>query len=226
MAITRLTKRFKSGWDPGVPSPPPSVRRVERRPWLGASVWCPSESAAVAPRPRFGLGPLGPLLSGHVLRDGETVILIQKPSLWFILTVSWRVVVLAIAAVLAARFWLPQPSSYRTIEVMLLVLAMRLMVATLQWMGRLYILTDHRVIRLAGVLQPGIFDCSLRRVAEVRHVSRWSERLFRLGSIDVVAAEPPNAIGDWRAVRHPRRVLAKIRRMVDQAGQGGSCLRR
>lgn len=216
-AITRFPIRRRPG--------AALFRRAERRVWFIEPAWYPGESAAVATRPRFGLGAMGPLLAGQVLQQGETVVLIQKPSVWFVLIASLRVIALAVAAGVAARFWLAEHVSLRVIEIGLLVAAARVMAATLQWMGRLYILTDRRIIRLAGVLQPEIFDCPLRRVADMRLASRYSERLLRLGSVDIVAEES-NAVGDWRAIKHPMRVLAKVRRMVEQAKQGGQCLRR
>ena len=65
------------------------------------------------------------------------------------------------------------------------LLAGRIMWAVLQWMGRLYVLTDMRIVRLSGVFNVEIFDCALRKVATTRLTRTFREKLWRLGSIEI-----------------------------------------
>jgi len=46
---------------------------------------------------------------------------------------------------------------------MLILVAARLMWAIQQWTARLYVLTDMRILRIAGVFNVSIFDCPLRK---------------------------------------------------------------
>ena len=53
------------------------------------------------------------------------------------------------------------------IETTIFLIAGRVMGAVLQWMGRLYVLTDQRIIRLAGVFISDLYDCPLRKVSRI-----------------------------------------------------------
>jgi hypothetical protein len=185
--------------------------------------------AAATARP-WAATSVGALLTGHVLRDGEVVVLILKPSLWFVALQSIRFATVVAMLVLVAKLRLPGHAATRVVELGLFALAGRVMWAVLQWMGRLYVLTDFRVIRLAGVFHLDLFDCPLRRVAQTRLASSLKERLFGLGTVEIVSGQSCNLsstandacpVGDWRTVRHPKRVREQIERMVRQAKQGG-----
>ena len=96
-----------------------------------------SESAAVASPHATSLAAL---LTGHVLRDGEVVLLVLKPSLWFILFQSIRFAAVVVLLLLLARAFgdhLPLVHRVAYIEAGVFLIAGRLMGAVLQWMARL-----------------------------------------------------------------------------------------
>src|SRR5205814_751109 len=127
--------------------------------------------AAVPSAPARAM-PLAALLTGHVLQDGEMVLLVCKPSLWFIVlsSLGWAAAV-AILLVAAKIYDAKLPGHNAVyVEIGLMVLAGRVMWAVLQWMGRLYVLTDLRILRLDGVFSVAIFDCPLRKIARTRIV--------------------------------------------------------
>jgi uncharacterized membrane protein YdbT with pleckstrin-like domain len=157
-----------------------------------------------------------------VLRDGELVLLILKPSLWFIVFAAMRVAAVALIGVFAAKIWQPQ-AAVRATEVAMFVVAGRLMWAVLQWMGRLYVLTDLRVLRLSGVFSVDIFDCPLRKVAVARMHRTFRERLLRLGTVEIVPSDEASPSGEWRTIKRPAEVLAKVQATVRRAKQGGDC---
>jgi hypothetical protein len=110
-----------------------------------------SEGAAAA-APPFSPS-LATLLATHILRDGELVLLILKPSLWFVLLSSLRFIAGVLILTIAAKIFdshLPGPNR-DYLETGLTIIAARLMWATLQWMGRLYILTDLRILCVWGI---------------------------------------------------------------------------
>jgi len=164
---------------------------------------------------------LAALLTGHILRDGEVVMLILKPSLWFIAFGSMRFVALGLIACIAASLWINNSQVVASIVyTATFVVAGRVMWAVLQWMGRLYVLTDLRVIRLSGVFSVEIFDCALRKVATTRMTQTFRERLWRLGSIEIVPSDeayPPNV---WQTVRRPEEVHRIVQSTIDRAKQG------
>src|SRR5258706_15947904 len=71
-----------------------------------------SESAAVA-APRAT--SLATLLTGHVLRDGEVVLLVLKPSLWFIVFQSILFAAAVALLLLFARVFGDRPLVHRVV---------------------------------------------------------------------------------------------------------------
>ena len=167
-------------------------------------------------------GSLGVLLGSHILRDGEIVLLLVKPSVWFIVLSSLRfaaaVLILLISAILLDEH-LPGPNK-NYIEVALFVLAGRVMWAVLQWMGRVYILTNLRILRLSGVFNVNIFDCPLRKVGRTRLVRTMRERIFRIGSIEIVPCDEQTAPALWQMIARPEMVHDQIVAAINRAKQG------
>jgi hypothetical protein len=165
---------------------------------------------------------LGTLLGSHILRDGELILLILKPSLWFIVfnSLVFALVCAATAAVLALVDHRVRDGFY--LEAALFVIAGRVMWAVLQWMGRLYILTDQRVLRIAGVFSVDVFDCPLRKVVRARMVSTGREKLVGVGSIEIIPADDaiPSAI--WQTIATPKEILERLRAAITRAKQSGT----
>jgi hypothetical protein len=169
-----------------------------------------------------GSNALAALLTGHLLQDGELVLLILKPSRWFIILSSLRFVAVVLICMLGAVVFderVPGPASAAASAGLVLITA-RVLWATLQWIGRLYILTDMRIVRLDGVFSFNIFDCPLRRVATTRLFRSSRERFIRLGSIDIIADDEFGAYSTWQMVRRPREVHDEIRAAITRAKQG------
>ena len=147
--------------------------------------------------------------------------MILKPSLWFIVLGAMRFSAIVLIGVIAAKLWMSQHASIRIAEVGAFLIASRVMWAVLQWMGRLYVLTDLRVLRLSGVFNVDIFDCPLRKVAETRLTRTFRERMLRLGSIEIMPADEVCPPGDWRTIKRPVEVMETIEATVRRAKQGG-----
>jgi hypothetical protein len=166
---------------------------------------------------------LAALLTGHILRDGEVVLLILKPSLWFIVFSSMRFAAVVLIVTIAAQLWMPPRVYFSFAYAGAFLLAGRVMWAVLQWMGRLYVLTDMRIVRLSGVFNVEIFDCALRKVATARLTRTFREKLWRLGSIEIVPSDDSCAPSVWQTVRRPNEVHAKVQATIERAKQGGPC---
>jgi len=167
---------------------------------------------------------LAAILACHALRDGELIILALKPSLWFILLTSLRfigcVLFLALAAALVQaptleRGWSIVPAS------MFLIFG-RLTWATLQWMGRIYVLTDQRILRVQGVLRMDVFDCPLRKIARADLMAGNRERLFRLGSIFITPIDTALPLAQWQMVARPAEVYARVVDEIERSRQAGN----
>jgi hypothetical protein len=107
------------------------------------------------------------------------------------------------------------------IEAAIFLVAGRVMWATLQWMGRMYVLTDMRVIRLAGVFKLEIFDCALRKIARTQITTSPKERLCGTGSIEIIPADETCPAGVWQTIRRPREVHELIVATINKAKHTG-----
>jgi hypothetical protein len=168
-------------------------------------------TATPAALPRAG-SSIAALLAGHILQDGEIILLILKPSLLFILLSSLRFIAIILILMISATIFdadLPGPNRpYQ--EFGTFVIAGRLMFATLQWMGRVYILTDLRIARLSGIFRIDIFSCPLRRVARTRIIRSSRERLTRLGTIEIIPSDPELPFATWHMIAKPVEVHEQI----------------
>ena len=165
---------------------------------------------------------IGMLITNHILQDGELVLLVLKPSVWFVLLSSlWTIgfVLICMLAALVFDEQIPGRAS-RWVELAAFLIAGRVMWAVLQWMGRLYVLTDMRILRLSGVFNVNIFDCPLRKVARTRVVRSMRERLLRLGSIEITPCDADCAAGTWNTVARPDLVNDQINAAINRAKSG------
>jgi hypothetical protein len=198
-----------------------NARRVASR----LNIVSASESAGAATVPSPTATSLATLLSRHVLRDGELVILLLKPSAWFILLSSLRFIAVDVL-VLCAIFVFDIDDKLHIqklpiVEAGVFIAAGRLMWAVLQWASRLYVLTDLRILRVGGVFNVNIFDCPLRKVARTRLLMVTRERLLGLGSIEIIPLDEEQPEGVWQTLARPRQVHEQVVATINKAKQGG-----
>jgi hypothetical protein len=179
-------------------------------------------AATVAPPTATSLGTL---LTRHILRDGEIVLLLLKPSIWFILLSSLRF--LAIVIIMTSAIFLfdiddrMHANRLSIIEPAIFLIGGRLMWAMLQWTARLYVLTDLRILSISGVFNASIFDCPLRKVARTRLLYLTRERILALGSIEIIPIDDTLPEGIWQTIARPRQVHEQVVATINKAKQGG-----
>ena len=167
---------------------------------------------------------LAQLVSRQVLRDGELVILLLKPSLWYILLSALRFAAIVLLAMIATRVfddYLPSLNKLAVTEAGVFLIAGRVMWAVMQWSSRLYVLTDMRIISIWGVFNASVFDCPLRKIARTRLIFSARERLFRVGSVEIIPLAEDQPEGLWQTVAKPRQVHEQIVAAINKAKQGG-----
>jgi hypothetical protein len=176
-----------------------------------------AEGAATAEPSLTAASPLAALLAGHLLSQDEIIILLLKPSLWLIVLASLPfaalVAIIAIATILyQERMHLVIPT-----QTAVFLIVLRLMWATLQWMGRYYILTDRRILRVSGVWRVEIFACPLRRVARTRVLQGVPDRLIGVGHIEIIPQDEQLPIAVWQCISKPRRVHEQVADAIRRA---------
>ena len=181
-----------------------------------------SAGAVAVPAVPLRRPSLATLLAGHILQDGEVVILILKPSLWFLVLSSLPFAavasILLMWALISTNASRPQTVAY--VEAAVVLVVGRVMWAILQWMGRFYILTDLRILRVGGVFTVELFDCPLRKIARTRVVASTLERIVRAGSIEIVPQEGSWGLGNWQTIDQPREVHEQIVAAINRAKPG------
>ncbi|HEY8748951.1 MAG TPA: PH domain-containing protein [Tepidisphaeraceae bacterium] len=162
---------------------------------------------------------LATLLTRHVLRDGEIILLILKPSLWTILFNSLPAVAAALIVMISTGLWLPH-HTHIGIEVGMMLIALRAGAAIMTWAGKLYLLTDLRIVKISGVFTPQIHDIPLRKIARTRLVAGFHEKLCRVASIEIIPESDQWPWSVWQSVPKPLEVHETIRRTITRAKQG------
>lgn len=160
------------------------------------------------------------LLTRHILRDGEVIQLILKPSLWTIVFATLPAVGVALIVMISTCIWLPH-HVHIAVEIGSMLIACRAAWAVLTWAGRLYLLTDLRIVRIAGVFSPQIHDIPLRKVARTRLTAGFRERLCRLGSIEIIPESEQWPWSVWQTLAQPQWVHEAVQKAIARAKQGG-----
>jgi uncharacterized membrane protein YdbT with pleckstrin-like domain len=165
------------------------------------------------------------VVPAHLLDGGEVVHFAIKPSRWFVLLISLRWVLAGIALmVVSYSAWVPQQSHWYLYQSGWCIAALRLGWAMLEWVSRLYVLTNRRVMRLRGVFNVELFECSLGRIQNTYLTASLSERLTGTGTITVETASTAGSSA-WLMVSRPLEVHEKLREAILRAqNRGGNGL--
>lgn len=164
------------------------------------------------------------LVPGQLLDGGEIVILAIKPSLWFIVFNSFRAVAV-LAVVVAALLWFSPPWPWLApklvVQTAIGLALLRVVIASLQWVSRLYVLTNRRLMRIRGILNVDLFECQLARIQNTFMRFNWYERVVRLGTIDITTAGTGLVEARWENVPRPLEVHEELRKAINAAKHSG-----
>jgi hypothetical protein len=179
-----------------------------------------SDGACAAPA--AAVTPIGALLARHIIRDGEIVLLALKPSLWFVLLTSLRFIATVLIFLLAAIAWESRHNrEWFYIEAAIFLIAGRIMWAVLAWMGRLYVLTDLRVIRLSGVFKVDITDCALRKIGRTQVTTPLKEKVCATGTVEITPEDQSLPPIQWQTLSKALEVQDLINRTIAKAKHHG-----
>jgi membrane protein YdbS with pleckstrin-like domain len=164
-----------------------------------------------------------PLAALNVLRGDEIIELCLRPSHWYIAMISARPAgaALLLAAAAAWVTWGNWSSPAALIVAALLVLgAGRVLVASLQWASKLYVLTNRRVLRFSGVFNVHLVECPLSRVATCGLALGPYSRVLSVGTVETSPTSEHFAAVRWEHVNQPEQVLAAVERAVRRSRNG------
>ena len=165
-----------------------------------------------------------PALVSKLLSDGETVLLVVRPSILMVplwsLEAFWIIAGMTFAFAWAADFGWAAWSESQAFGFGLVALSLRLLWQFLDWANRLYVLTDRRVMRRRGILQVDVFEARLDRIQQTNVLQLVRERSFGLGTVAFATAGTGTLDALWEAVADPFRIHAEVARAIDRYGRG------
>ena len=166
------------------------------------------------------------LLPGDVLGDEEIIVLLLKPSLWYVplaslgglLLIAFVTVLLAYLARLSASFPLVSWSERDAFAFGAALLLMRLGWQALDWWNQVYVLTDRRIIACFGVVRRAVFQAPLTRIQHVAVVQSLRERLAGCGTLAFATAGSDRYDALWLFVRKPFFIYRRVNQTIDRYG--------
>lgn len=177
----------------------------------GASTALPAE-AAVAER---------------LLRDGEIIILAVKPSRWFVPLVTWPVLcgaaLAGVVAVVAGRSLIGETSPRTVWSFCAAVVGVRLVLASIQWAGRWYILTNHRLVQVRGLHKVDLVGHELRRIEKTFvHLGAPGRLLPSVGTLLFDTVDGADRPPPWIHVSNPDEIERLVDEAIRHARRGGA----
>ncbi len=165
-------------------------------------------------------------IPARLVQEGEEIVLALKPSGWYVLLVSapllLAVAVVAVVAHLLHGFRIFSFSMNTVAAVCLAVSGVRLLVGFAQWLSRVYLLTDRRVLRVRGVLRVEVFECPLSRIQHTELSLSLPERIFGLGTLSFATAGTGAPEAAWVMIAKPTETHEVVVEYIRRARGGNN----
>lgn len=186
----------------------------------------PADVQHGAPEPVLGMPAerADALLPADLIQGGEIIILLLKPSPWFIILgclEALGIIAVVTLGPLAVDRWLGL-GSFNEEDLLTLAItlgALRIGWQFLEWLSRVYVLTDRRIIRVRGVLRVEVFQARLSRIQHTEVLFSVRERLFGLGTIAFSTAGTRHPAAYWLMLRRPLAVHQEVLRALHRYGR-------
>ncbi|MEL7483314.1 MAG: PH domain-containing protein [Planctomycetota bacterium] len=148
------------------------------------------------------------------LGEGEELVLSLKPHWIYILIDRPLVLALSIGAAGGGTQLLDGIAQLASLLIPIIWLAWQL----IERASRTYVLTDRRVVMIAGVLRQTIVDAPLANVRQVTVIRSIPERILGLGTVAFATAGTGGQDIIWRVLDRPVETLRVARDTLDQTG--------
>ncbi|MEE9404620.1 MAG: PH domain-containing protein [Algisphaera sp.] len=165
----------------------------------------------------------GALLPRDLLQPGEIIVLLVKPSALYIALSCLKsltlIVLLTVLGVSIARATDTHDLAQQLAIGGLVLLLARLAWQFFEWLSRVYVITDQRIITVSGVLQVRVFEAPLKQIAHSELFFSLRERLFALGTLVFSTAGTARSEAAWEMVANPLDVHAKVVKTLKRYGR-------
>jgi len=163
------------------------------------------------------------LLPNELLQPGEIIVLLLKPSALYIVLACLKSLVL-IVLLTAAGVYIARGSGSGDLAQQIAIGGSVAALARVgwqffEWLSRVYVLTDQRVIAVGGVLRVRVFEAPFKHIAQTELYFSLRERVFALGTL--VFSTPGTGGRDavWEMVARPLEVHAKAVETLERYGR-------
>jgi uncharacterized membrane protein YdbT with pleckstrin-like domain len=154
------------------------------------------------------------LLPEQLLQPGEIIILLLKPHPLFIVLAPLATLVMMVLVVGGGVYIARSAGAYDTAQNIALIggllIAARLLWQFLEWLSRVYVITDQRVVALGGVLRVRVFEAPLQSITHSELLFSLRERVFALGTLGFYTAGSSIGEAYWLMVARPLEVHRKV----------------
>ena len=163
------------------------------------------------------------LLPNELLQPGEIIVLLLKPSPLYIVLASLKSLVL-IVLLTTAGVYLARATGDNDIAQQIAVAGSGLALARLiwqffEWLSRVYVLTDQRIVAVGGVLRVRVFEAPFSQIAQTELFFSLRERVFALGTLVFSTPGTGGRDAAWEMVAHPLEVHAKVVQTLKRYGR-------
>jgi hypothetical protein len=157
-------------------------------------------------------------LPAQLLSDGEEILLATRPSAWSIVLSCWPWVVLgggsvALLLLVTRLTGMDADGRHRPlVAALLIVVLIRLVLASIAWAGKLYLVTNLRLLTVRGLSQPEVHGVPLVHLRDVSLCISPGERVLGVGSllIESVSGEELLRESIWQHLSNPQGIKTLI----------------
>jgi len=163
------------------------------------------------------------LLPDELLQPGEVIVLLLKPSVLYVVLACLKSLVL-IVLLTAAGVTIARASGDGDLAQQIAVAGSGLALARVawqffEWLSRVYVLTDQRVIAVGGVLRVRVFETPFKHIAQTELYFSLRERVFALGTLVFSTPGTGGRDAAWEMVARPLEVHAKVVETLKRYGR-------
>ena len=166
-------------------------------------------------------------LARELVQDDEIIILLLRPSPWYVVLSSLGgllcIALVTFALAYVAKFMSQLPGiGWTDRQAFLLglgLMALRLGWQLLEWVSRVYVLTDRRIICRSGVLRVFVFETQLKNIQHTSVFASLRERSLGLGTIGFATAGSHSFEAFWMMIRNPFAVQKKVVDAIQRYGR-------
>lgn len=124
-----------------------------------------------------------------LLAENEEILLSTR-RFWFVLLKDILLdLILVIIIITASTLLMPLTSGFSAFGyVLILIPLFDFARKTLHWMNMQYVITNHRVIQISGIVNKNVSDSSLEKVNDVKLTQSFWGRIFGYGDVEILTA--------------------------------------